>query len=159
MGVSLSKRLPTGTALQVNATSFEFGTAADHIRDSGYTVGISQPLLRGWTSVASAGLDQARRHADSADRRYADASQGLVISVADAYYSAVRAQRLVDTAGRALDRARQLRTSSEARSKVGLATELDVLRADLLTSQSEVAMASQREMLDNATDALKALIG
>src|SRR5438876_10859332 len=29
MGVSLSKRLPTGTALQVNATSFEFGTAAD----------------------------------------------------------------------------------------------------------------------------------
>lgn len=159
MGVSLSKRLPTGTAFTVNATTFEFGTAADHIRDSGYTVGMSQPLLRGWTSVASAGLEQAKRQAASAERAYADAGQALIIAVADAYYGAVRAQRLVDAAARALDRARQLRTSSEARSKVGLATELDVLRADLLTAQSEAAVASQREMLENATDALKTLIG
>jgi outer membrane protein len=159
MGVTLSKRLPTGTALQVNATSFEFGTAANHIRDSGYTVGISQPLLRGWTSVASAGIDQARRQAASAERRYADASQALVISVAGAYYTVVRAQRLVDAARSALDRASQLRTSSEARSKVGLATELDVLRADLLTAQSEAAVASQQEMLEASADALKTLIG
>ena len=159
MGVALSKRLPTGTAFQIDATTFEFGTAADHIRDAGYTIGVSQPLMRGWTSVASAGRDRAKRQAASAERAYADASQTLMISVADAYYSAVRAQRLVDAAGRALDRARQLRTSSEARSQVGLATELDVLRADLLTAQSEAAMASQREMLENATDALKTLIG
>jgi outer membrane protein len=159
MGVALSKRLPTGTAFELSATTFEFGTAADHIRDSGYTIGVSQPLLRGWTSVASAGLTQARRHAASAERAYADASQALMITVAAAYFSAVRAQRLVDAAGRGLERARQLRTSSEARSKVGLATELDVLRADLLTAQSEAAMAAQRELLDNATDALKTLIG
>lgn len=159
MGVALSRRLPTGTVFQVNATSFEFGTSANHIRDSGYTVGISQPLLRGWTSVASAGLVRARRETVSAERRYADASQALMISVADAYYSVVRAQRLVDAASRALERARQLRTSSEARSRVGLSTELDVLRADLLTAQSEAAIGAQQELLDSATDALKTLIG
>jgi outer membrane protein TolC len=159
MGVSLAKRLPTGTVFQVNATSFEFGTSADHIRDSGYTVGISQPLLRGWRSVASAGLNQAKREAVTAERRYADASQALIISVADAYYSVVRAQRLVHAASRALERAHQLRISSEARSKVGLSTELDVLRADLLTAQSEAATFVQQELLDTATDALKTLIG
>jgi outer membrane protein TolC len=159
MGLSLSKRLPTGTAFEVKATTFEFGTAADHVRDAGYTVGVSQPLLRGWMSVSSAGLDQARRQAASAERAYTEASQALMIAVAEAYYAAVRAQRLVDAADRGLDRARQLRTSSEARAKVGLSTELDVLRADLLTAQSEAAMASQQEVLDNATDALNVLIG
>ena len=35
MGVLLSKKLPTGTTLQVNASTFEFGTLENHIRDSG----------------------------------------------------------------------------------------------------------------------------
>ena len=81
------------------------------------------------------------------------------MSVAELYYAVVRTQRVVTAAGRALERARQLRTASEARSKVGLATELDVLRAELLTAQSEAALASQQEMLDTAADRLKTLIG
>ena len=159
MGVLLSKKLPTGTTLQINASTFEFGTIENHIRDSGYSVGISQPLLRGWTSVASAGLTNAKRQAAAAERKYADDSQALVVSVAEHYYAVVRTQRVVNSAGRALDRARQLRTASDARSKVGLATELDVLRAELLTSQAEAALASHQEMLDTAADRLKTLIG
>ena len=159
MGVLLSKKLPTGTTLQVNASTFEFGTVENHIRDSGYSIGISQPLLRGWTSVASAALTGAKRHAAAAERKYADESQALVVSVAEHYYAVVRTQRVVTAAGRALDRARQLRTASEARSKVGLATELDVLRAELLTAHSEAALASQQEMLETAADRLKTLIG
>jgi outer membrane protein TolC len=65
----------------------------------------------------------------------------------------------VEAAERSLGRAVSLRTSSEARAKVGLATELDVLRADLLASQAEAALASERQQYDDGLDRLKQLIG
>src|SRR5882672_6007276 len=59
MGVAATKRLATGTTLQLNANSYQFGDGASQLRDAGYTFGFSQPLLRGWTSVASADVIQA----------------------------------------------------------------------------------------------------
>jgi outer membrane protein len=159
MGVAVAKRLPSGTTIRMDATSSQFGESAASWRDTGYAIGISQPLLRGWTAVGSADLRQAQRNTQSATRAYVDARQRLVVAVADAYFSIVRARRLVDAAERALDRASRLRTSSEARAKAGLATELDVLRADLLASQAEAALAGERETLETAIDALKILIG
>lgn len=159
LGVAATKRLATGATVQLDANSYQFGEGATSFRDNGYTVGISQPLLRGWTSVASADLDQARRNTVSAGRMYVDARQRLVVSVADAYFAVVRAQRLVAAAERALDRARHLIIASDARSKVGLATELDVLRADLLASQSEAALVAQQETAETAADVLNTLIG
>jgi outer membrane protein len=159
LGVAATKRLPTGATVQFGANSYQFGEGSSAFRDAGYNFTVSQPLLRGWTSVASADLDQARRNTVSAGRLYADARQQLVVSVADSYFAVVRAQRLVAAAERALERARHLRTASDARSKVGLATELDVLRADLLGSQSEAALVAQRETAETAMDALSTLIG
>jgi outer membrane protein len=159
MGMTVAKRLPSGTMLQVMANSSQFGDGTAAWRDNGYAFGISQPLLRGWTAVGSADLAQARRNTESAARAYVDARQRLVVSVADAYFAVVRARRMVDAADRALERARHLRTSSEARAKAGLATELDVLRADLLASQAEAALVGERETLESAVDALKVLIG
>ena len=159
MGLAVTKQLPTGTAVQLNANRYQIGEGAGQFQDSGYTVGVSQPLLRGWTAVASADREHARRGNVSAARAYLDARQQLVVSVADAYFNVLRARRLLEAADRSLARARRLRTTSEARSKVGLATELDVLRADLLASQSEVALVAQGEALESALDALKTLIG
>lgn len=159
MGVAATKRLPTGATLQLNANSYQFGDGASQLRDAGYTFGFSQPLLRGWTSVASADIIQARRGSETASRAYDDGRQRLVESVSEAYFSVVRAQRLVDASARALGRARQLRTASDARSKVGLATELDVLRADLLAAQSEAGLVAEQEVLESAIDALNTLIG
>ena len=159
VGVALTKRMPFGTTFQMSADSVELGQGATQFRDAGYTVGISQSLLRGWTAVASAPLHEARRQSQSAERLYDDARQRLVVSVAGAYFAVVRTQRLVDAAERALQRAVQLKRSSDARAKVGLATELDVLRADVLTSQSEASVVFQREALESAMDELKRMLG
>ena len=159
LGVSLGKRLPIGTALQFGVNSYRFGSGATELRDNGYMFSLSQPLTRGLGTVASAQRTNAARGIVSAGRAYSEARQQLVVSVADAYFSVVRSRRLVDAAQRALNRARQLRTSSEARSKVGLATELDVLRADLLASQSEAALVGQQEALETVLDGLKLLLG
>jgi outer membrane protein TolC len=52
-----------------------------------------------------------------------------------------------------------LKTASEARTKAGLATELDVLRADVQASQMAAAVAAARTALASAQDQLTTTIG
>ncbi|MBI1874550.1 MAG: TolC family protein [Acidobacteria bacterium] len=158
-GVNVSKRISTGARLLVEASSLWSNVGATEFRDAGYSVGISQPLLRGFGPAATADLKSARRAVESADRSFAEARQQLVVRVAQAYFAIVREQRLVDAGERALERATKLRAASEARAKVGLATQLDVLRADLLASQAQATLALQREALASAADQLKTLLG
>jgi outer membrane protein TolC len=161
VGIDVSKRLAVGTSVRFSADSYQLGTGTStrDFRDAGYTIGISQPLFRGWSSVGSADIKQARRSTISAERSYVEARQDLVVEVARSYFSVLQAQRQVEAATRALDRANRLRTSSAARAQVGLATELDVLRADVLASQSEIAVAGQQEVFETSADALRTLLG
>jgi outer membrane protein len=161
VGVDVSKRLAVGATLRLSADSYQIGsgTGAADFRDAGYTVGISQPLFRGWTGVASADVRQAQRSTISAQRNYVEARQDLVVSVARSYFNVLHAQRQAAAATRAVNYAHDLRTMSAARAQIGLATELDVLRADVLASQAELAVAAQEEALDTSADALRAIIG
>ena len=159
LGVTVSKQLLSGTLIRLQADSIQFGTGTSELRDAGYTVGISQPLLRGWKTVASADLIQARRSVQSAETARLDARQRLIVLVAEAYFEVVKSKRLAAVALKGLERARLLKVTSEARSRVGLATELDVLRADVLASHAEAALVAQRDALRNAQDGLTTLIG
>jgi outer membrane protein TolC len=161
LGVDISKRLAMGATLKLSADSYQIGTGtgATDFRDAGYTVGISQPLFRGWTGTASADVRQAQRSTISAQRNYVEARQDLVLSVARSYFNVLHAQRQAAAATRALNYAHGLRTVSAARAQIGLATELDVLRADVLASQAELAVAAQEEALDTSADALRSVIG
>lgn len=159
MGVALSKQLPVGTTVALDGRTTTFGNGATQFRDTGYTLGVSQQLLRGWTTAAANERDRSRRGTESAGRAFDDARQRLVVSVAETYFAVIRNTRLLEAAQGTLDRARQLKTVSDARASVGLATGLDVLRADLLMSQSDAALAMQREALESASDALQTLIG
>ena len=159
IGVGVSKQLLSGGTVRFQADSIQFGEGTTEFRDAGYTVGISQPLFRGWKSVATAEVVQARRNIRAADTTRLDARQRLIVSVAETYFDVIKAQRLAAVAEQGLERARLLKVASEARSKVGLATELDVLRADLLAAQAEATVVMQREALETAQDALKTIIG
>jgi outer membrane protein TolC len=82
-----------------------------------------------------------------------------VLEVAATYFDIVRQQRLVDASAVAHERAVRLKTASEARMSVGLATRLDVLRADLLVSQAVAGLDDRQTALADAEDRLKLLIG
>ena len=159
IGLDLTRRLETGADVRVTMNSLRFGTGAGALDDTGYEVAVSQPLLRGFGVGERQQLTAARRGQQTAGRAYREAREQLVVSVADAYFSVLRAGRIVESAERSLGRAVSLRTSSEARAKVGLATELDVLRADLLASQAEAALAGERQSHEDALDRLKELLG
>ncbi len=158
-GIGVSKRLPTGGEARLMVDSFRHAWTTGEQRDVGYAFSLSQPLLRGFGPAATADLVAARRSTTTAERAREESAQQLVVAVAQAYFSVAMRQRLVETARLALERAVKLRAASEARMKVGLATQLDVLRADLLTVETAAGLADQTEGLAQALDHLKVLIG
>jgi len=158
-GVQLSKRLASGTDLRFSADVQRYGTGGLEIRDAGYSLTISQPLLQAFGPVPTAELRDAERGVVASARGLEDVRRRLVLEVATVFYTIVRQHRLVDAGERAHARAVILRRTSEARTKVGLATQLDVLRAELLASQAEVHLATQRGALAESVDRLKVLVG
>jgi outer membrane protein TolC len=158
-GVSVSKRLSTGGQVFVNASSYTAGQPGASLRDREYTVGVSQPLLRGFSRTATAGVASADRARVGAERELAVARAALVVQVTRQYYAVVKGERLVAAAREASDRAVALETASEARTRVGLATELDVLRAQVQRSQVAAALASATGALAAARDDLSLTLG
>ncbi|MBI4265740.1 MAG: TolC family protein [Acidobacteria bacterium] len=159
VGLGVSKRFPTGADVRFDVNAYRYGRGGSELRDNGYVFSLSQPLLRGFGAAATAELTDARRGIVSADRAYSEARQQLVVSVAETYVAVTRAARLAEAAERSRERAVRLRVSSEARARVGLASELDVLRADLLASQAEAELVSHQEAVETARDSLKLLLG
>ncbi|MCC7416373.1 MAG: TolC family protein [Acidobacteria bacterium] len=158
IGIDVARRLPFGSEITTSLNSTSIGTGAAAMRDTGYTIGLTQPLFRG-AGAAGAELKNARRSVVGSERGMRDARQQLIVTVADRFFAVLKQRRLVSASERALDRARTMSAASEARARVGLATQLDVLRADLLASQAAATLASQREALAGALEDLNLLLG
>jgi outer membrane protein len=158
-GVTVAKQLTTGAQVFMNVSSYTLGGPGERVRDAGYTVGFSQPLLRGFSQTATAGVVDARRAGVGADRDLAVARSALVVDVTRRFFDVIKQQRLAAAATKAADRATTLKTASEARTKAGLATELDVLRADVQASQMAAAVTATETALASARDQLATLIG
>lgn len=158
-GLIVSRRLPTGTDLMVSADWLQFGHAGAAQRDAGMTFAAAQSVLQAFGPAPRAGLTAARRASASASRAATEARQQLVLRTAAAYFAIVRQELLTEAADQARRRADRLRAASEARARVGLATQLDVMRAELLVAQAEASCAGAREALERARDDLKVLLG
>lgn len=157
--LAVTKKLGTGAQVFANLTSYEYGGTALHERDTGYTVGLSQPLLRGFQQTATAALVSARRMAEAAERDRETAREALVVRVTQQYFEVVKQQRLKAASEKAADRAARMQQASEARTRVGLATELDVLRARMLVAQTAASVAATDGALATAVDQLALSLG
>lgn len=159
VGLAIQRRLPSGTRLRLEGDVRRGGLAGSDDWARSYALTIEQPLLAGFGPGPTARLRDAERGVVSSERAFQQGRRDLVVRVAQAYFGVVRQQRLAAAAERALERARRLREASEARTRVGLATRLDVLRADLLGSQASAQLEAQREALAASLDQLKVLLG
>jgi outer membrane protein TolC len=157
-GVDVTKRLPFGTELRATVAGSRGGSAFT-VPGPTYSIGVAQPLLRGLVGAPAAALKQARREVVASDRALEETQQDLIIAIAAAYLDILQLDRVVGAGEHAVERARRLLVSSRARVKVGLATELDVSRAEYLGAQAEATLLAQRESLDAALDRFKAILG
>src|SRR5262249_9440995 len=138
--LDLFQRMPwTGATLEVAgelqstpvldaSTSLPIGVT----RSSSLHLTLSQPLLRGFGPNATYfDLRNSRRARQDQERSFELSRQRLAIDIANAFYQVVKQRQLLGVARQSYERSRKLRDASENRMKVGLASKLDVLRADL----------------------------
>jgi outer membrane protein TolC len=121
---------------------------------------VSQPLLRGAGPNATFfDLTNATRSREGQERAFELARQRLAVDVAATFYQVVRQRELLAVSRQSLKRSESLREASEARMKVGLASKLDVFRAELQASQTEEALVQSQAELDGALEQFRILLG
>ena len=166
--VDLSQRFTTGTEVRLGlgtATSQIPGTPGTSEPDLRFynadtTLSVSQPLLRGFgRNVARRALSSAEFRRQDADRQQTLAEQQVTVEVVATYYRVVSQQAFVDVARQSVDRARRLRDASEAKLDAGLVSQLDVLRAQQLVTQSEIQLFDAQGAVEDARDSLRFLMG
>ena len=158
-GLAFSQRFITGTEVRANLGAMTSQNQLGNFYSTDTTFLVSQPLLRGFGRAA------ARQELVTAESRVADAGrqqllaeQQLAIDVATAYYRIITQQQLVGTAEKTLERARQLLDASSAKLAAGKVSRLDLLRAQQLVSEAELALTDVRTGVEDAKDQLRLLL-
>ena len=135
-------------------------TNPDDVHSSDLRLTVSQPLLRGFgQTVATFELRNSERATQAQRRTYELARQRVAVDVAQAFYQVARQRQLLEVARSSLDRSLGLMQASEERQKVGLASRLDVLRAELQAEQARDAAVSAEASLASALEQFRTLLG
>jgi outer membrane protein TolC len=163
-GADLSQRLPWlgGTILASGTLSDYDATAAGAPAGKGneFRAILNQPLLRGFgPNTTFYDLRNSQRSRVAQERFYTLAKQRLAIDVTSAYYQIVRQRALLGVSRQSLKRSDTLRDASNARMQVGLASKLDVFRAELQSSQTQESLVQSRAALDNALEGFRLVLG
>ncbi len=160
VGVEVSKLLPFGTTVTSSFRSEWAGSQLGNANASTASMRVTQPLLRGFgKQTTEYDLVNSRRNRVSSERNLELSKQRLAVDVVSSYYNILRQSGLADVAEKSLERNKELLRASEARLEVGLASKLDVFRAELQLSQAEDAAIYRKEALELALDSFKFNLG
>jgi outer membrane protein TolC len=160
-GVDFAQKLPwTGGSVSATGRYLTQPTAdAPFPKTSDLRLVLTQPLLRGVGPNATFfELKNARRAVQGQERSLVLAKQRLAVEVAAAFYGVVAQRQLLDVARQSLERTEGLRRSSEARLQVGLASKLDVFRAELQAAQASDALVRSQAALASALERFRGLL-
>ena len=161
LAIEASQRLPwSGGSLSAAAL---FRDASDLPPPSSHSselrLTLTQPLLRGFgPNTSYYDLTNSRRARQGQERAYELSRQRLAIQVASAFYQVVQQRQLLLVARQSLERSENLMRASDARLKVGLASKLDLFRAQLQASQARDAMIRAQASLGNALEYFRFLL-
>ena len=157
-GMKMNKKFAIGGELGWQANTRIDKTSTDAYRTE-VTLRYTQPLLKGRGALANtADITAAERRTRSQYRALLLAQQQLIINVAAAYYGILRDQLLLEANYRAVERARLLLQAAEAKLKVGMASKMDVFRAELQVLTAENGLVDAEESLLNTRQRLNILL-
>lgn len=158
-GIQVSKKFPVGGTIEWQTNTRVDESSTDSYRTE-LTLRYTQPLLKGrGTLVNTTDVTAAERRTRSQYRALLLAQQQLIISVATSYYGILRDQLLLDVNYRAVERAHLLLQAAEAKLKVGMASKMDVFRAELQVLTAEQGLVDAEESLENIQRRFNMLLG
>lgn len=163
--LSASKRLPTGGAVEVstrlnrNETNSQFATL-NPAYSSDIAVNVTQPLLRNaGTGIARANIRRNTIGVARADLDLRTTAMNVVRDTELAYYRLLSAREQLRFRRLSLESAERFYEENKARRATGIATDLDVLTAEVgVANQRRNVLTAERAVRD-AEDNLRALIG
>ncbi len=160
-GVTATQRVPwSGATLSAAGSYRRYHDSLSAFRTSDVFVTLSQPLLRGFGPTATNyELTNSRRAREAQQRNLELNRQRLAVEVTAAFFQVVRQRKLIEVSEQSLTRSEALRDASQARMQVGLASRLDVLRAELQAAQAQEALLSGRTSLQTALERFRILLG
>ena len=162
LALDASQRLPWSGASVNASANFRSLTpeGLPETRASDLRLAITQPLLRGFGPNATYfDLTNSRRSREAQERSYELSRQRLAVDVTGAFYQIIKQRELLQVSRQSLKRSQELREASEARMKVGLASKLDVFRAELQASQTEDSLVQSQAALETALEGFRLLLG
>jgi outer membrane protein len=160
-GLDVQQRLPWtgGTVTATGRYTSQPAADAPYPRTTNLRLLLSQPLLRGFGPNATYfELKNAKRARTGQERSLELARQRLTVQVASAYYGVIAQRQLLDVARQSLRRTESLRRASDARLQVGMASKLDVFRAELQAAQARDSMVRSQAALESALEQFRGLL-
>ena len=164
-GLDISQKLPwTGGTLIATGRYISAPDPAEGVeplfpRSTDLRLLLSQPLLRGVGPNATYfDLTNARRAVVTQERALELARQRLAVQVAAAFYAVIAQRQLFEVADQSLQRTEGLLDASDARLKAGIASKLDVFRAELQAAQAREGMIRSEAALETAVEQFRGIL-
>jgi outer membrane protein TolC len=170
--LGVTELIPTGATLSVstsldrNAGGFvsstgEFTSGAfNPVYGSDVALTVTQPLLKGaGPGVNRAAIERGRLGLAIARLDFKSRVLQVVRDTEAAYYNLVFARENLDVKEHSLALAQQLLDENKTRRITGVATDLDVLSAEVGVANARNGVVVARQSVRNSEDALLALIG
>ncbi len=154
LGVGLQKKFEVGTSLSVEPSI----NKNDEYK-SGIGLSIEQPLLRGFgREVSLDGIRTAEFSTRRSERNLYQTMVNTVLETVSAVYQMIKQRELVSLNESHATRLRQHADAAMIKEKIGLATPMDVYRAEIRLKDVQDSLSTSKQDLQDAKDRLKIIL-
>lgn len=163
--VGVVQYLPTGTTLSASSaldrTAFNPSTALlNPAYDADVTLGVRQSLLRGFgVAVNRALIERAKIGLSRANLDFKAQALDVIEATERAYFNLAFAREDLAVRNFSLNLAQRLFDEAKTRRDTGVATDLDVLQAEVGVANAHRSLILSEQSVKDRQDALLALIG
>ncbi len=161
---ALTEKLPTGTSLDlalsyVRSRSNSAFSTLNPSHTSGATLTVKQPLLKGFGTEVNRGPEVvAARNRAAARHAFEAKVAGTVADVEGAYWDLVASLDDVSVKRAALEAARSLEATNQAKVDAGTLPRTDLLEASSASASREADLIDAERKVQDAQDALRKLV-
>lgn len=165
LDLSLGKLFATGTEVTVGWTNSRTATNSSFYflnpsYSSGFSLGLSQPLLRGFgTDVNRAGIEVARRNRDISRLAFERIVITTLQQVESAYWNLVYRIDNLAVKQQSLKLAQDLLDQTRTRVRIGTAAPIDIVQSEATVAAREQEIIVAENQVEDAADLLKQLMG
>ncbi|MDB6126243.1 MAG: outer rane efflux protein [Verrucomicrobia bacterium] len=163
--VGVLQNITSGAAINVSASVDRTGntpafSTPNPVYNSDVSLSVVQPLLRGaGTAFNRAAIERSKLGLTIANLGYKSSVLLVVRDTESAYYNLVFARGQLAVKQHSLELAQKLYDENKARRVTGVATDLDVLTAEVGMATARNGVVTAEQQVHNSEDALLALIG